>query len=261
MTTSAKTIGAAASSLILLSSAALAAAPAVMDITADASPAAATRQATEASAAAEATGVQRVEGQFSYDQGVVTSNETIASVFAKAAATLCQATADGYGVYTAQAIKVSVAACRPWRPPWPRWPRRRRRFLRGSAAPAPRTPLVAVPSPMPRCRACPWPRLWPWPPLKARKAKLVFCGCDLAPPLPARSHPRFRKPLPRAPAFRRGRFHVKETLPRITCSRFLPPVSKARKGEVPSISFVFRPGYACQAHCCGLSATIARDNE
>ena len=91
MTTSAKTIGAAASSLILLSSAALAAAPAVMDIT------------------AEATGVQRVEGQFSYDQGVVTSNETIASVFAKAAATLCQATADGYGVYTAQAIKVSVA--------------------------------------------------------------------------------------------------------------------------------------------------------
>lgn len=40
---------------------------------------------------------------------VVTSNETIASVFAKAAATLCQTTADGYGVYTAQAIKVSVA--------------------------------------------------------------------------------------------------------------------------------------------------------
>ncbi len=72
-------------------------------------PAAATQQATEASAAAEATGVQRVEGQFSYDQGVVTSNETIASVFAKAAATLCQTTADGYGVYTAQAIKVSVA--------------------------------------------------------------------------------------------------------------------------------------------------------
>lgn len=91
MTTSAKAIGAAASSLILLGSAALAAAPAVMDIT------------------AEATGVQRVEGQFSYDQGVVTSNETIASVFAKAAATLCQTTADGYGVYTAQAIKVSVA--------------------------------------------------------------------------------------------------------------------------------------------------------
>ena len=106
MTTSAKAIGAAASSLILLGSAALAAAPAVMDITADASPAAATQQA---SAAAEATGVQRVEGQFSYDQGVVTSNETIASVFAKAAATLCQTTADGYGVYTAQAIKVSVA--------------------------------------------------------------------------------------------------------------------------------------------------------
>lgn len=93
MTTSAKAIGAAASSLILLGSAALAAA----------------QQATEASAAAEATGVQRVEGQFSYDQGVVTSNETIASVFAKAAATLCQTTADGYGVYTAQAIKVSVA--------------------------------------------------------------------------------------------------------------------------------------------------------
>ena len=92
MTTSAKAIGAAASSLILLGSAALAAAPAVMDITADASPAAATQQATEASAAAE-----------------VTSNETIASVFAKAAATLCQTTADGYGVYTAQAIKVSVA--------------------------------------------------------------------------------------------------------------------------------------------------------
>ena len=258
MTTSAKTIGAAASSLILLSSAALAAAPAVMDITADASPAAATRQATEASAAAEATGVQRVEGQFSYDQGVVTSNETIASVFAKAAArpqptaTVCT---------RPRPSRCRSRACRPWRPPWPRWPRRRAPIPTCSAAPAPRTPLVAVPSPMPRCRACPWPRLWPWPPLKARKAKLVFCGCDLAPPLPARSHPRFRKPLPRAPAFRRGRFHVKETLPRITCSRFLPPVSKARKGEVPSISFVFRPGYACQTHCCGLSATIARDNE
>ena len=66
MTTSAKAIGAAASSLILLGSAALAAAPAVMDITADASPAAATQQATEASAAAEATGVQRVEGALEY---------------------------------------------------------------------------------------------------------------------------------------------------------------------------------------------------
>lgn len=108
MTTSAKTIGAAASSLILLSSAALAAAPAVMDITADASPAAVTEQTSE-TAVAETAGIQQVEGQFSYDQGVVTSNATISSVFAKAAATLCQATADGYGVYTAQAIKVSVA--------------------------------------------------------------------------------------------------------------------------------------------------------
>lgn len=106
--TKTKTIGAAASSLLLLSSAALAAAPAVMDITADAAPAGAVEQAAEAKAA-ETAGVQEVVGQFSYDQGVVTSNETIASVFAKAAATLCQATADGYGIYTAEAIKVSVA--------------------------------------------------------------------------------------------------------------------------------------------------------
>ncbi len=90
--TKTKTIGAAASSLLLLSSAALAAAPAVMDITADAAPAGAVEQAAEAKAA-ETAGVQEVVGQFSYDQGVVTSNETIASVFAKAAATLCQATA------------------------------------------------------------------------------------------------------------------------------------------------------------------------
>lgn len=106
--TKTKTIGAAASSLLLLSSAALAAAPAVMDITADAAPAGAVERAAEAKAA-EAAGVQEVVGQFSYDQGVVTSNETIASVFAKAAATLCQTTADGYGIYTAQAIQVSVA--------------------------------------------------------------------------------------------------------------------------------------------------------
>lgn len=108
MTTSAKTIGAAAGSLILLSSAALAAAPAVMDITADATPAATVEQATEARAAESAV-VQRVEGQFSYDQGVVTPNAELSSVFTKAAATLCQTPEEESAGVIAETIKVTLA--------------------------------------------------------------------------------------------------------------------------------------------------------
>ena len=136
MTTSAKAIGAAASSLILLGSAALAAAPAVMDITADASPAAATQQATEASAAAEATGVQRVEGQFSYDQGVVTSNERYRLGRSPKRQLLCarpQPTATACTRPRPSECRSRV--CRPWRPQWPRWPRRRAPIPMCSAAP------------------------------------------------------------------------------------------------------------------------------
>lgn len=105
--TTTKTIGAAAGSLILLSSAALAAAPAVMDITADAAPTSAVEQADEQAAAM--TDVQRVEGQFSYDQGVTTSNEAIASVFAKAAAALCDPSGEPGGSIIARAIQVTCA--------------------------------------------------------------------------------------------------------------------------------------------------------
>lgn len=84
-----KTIGAAAGGLLLVSSAALTAAPALLDMTAEATPVAA-EQATE-SAVAGVQEARPVEGTFSYDQGVVTSNAEISSVFARAAATLCQA--------------------------------------------------------------------------------------------------------------------------------------------------------------------------
>lgn len=111
MTTSAKTIGAAASGLLLLSSAALAAAPAVMDLTAEAAPETALEQVADCAAPGKAA-VQRVEGQFSYDQGVVTSNETIASVFAKAAATLCQSPEVEGAASAVGPVQVTVAgAC------------------------------------------------------------------------------------------------------------------------------------------------------
>ena len=105
--TTTKTIGAAASGLLLLSSAALAAAPAVMDITADAAPTSAVAQADERAAAT--TEAQCVEGQFSYDQGATTSNKAIASVFAKAAATLCGPSGESRAGIIAQAIQVNCA--------------------------------------------------------------------------------------------------------------------------------------------------------
>ena len=107
MTSSVKTIGATAGSLLLLSSAALAAAPAVLDITAAAAPEAAIEAAAETEAAAGA--VQEVRGQFSYDQGVVTSNETISSVFAKAAAALCDRVGEPAEGIVAQVIRVTCA--------------------------------------------------------------------------------------------------------------------------------------------------------
>ncbi|MVN58742.1 hypothetical protein [Adlercreutzia rubneri] len=109
--TTTKTIGAAAGSLILLSSAALAAAPAVMGITADAAPTSAVEQAAEQTVA-ETAGIQQVEGQFSYDQGVTTSTEAIASVFAKAAATLCAAPGESAPAAAAGPIEVTAeGAC------------------------------------------------------------------------------------------------------------------------------------------------------
>lgn len=108
MTSSIKTLGATAGSLLLLSSAALAAAPAVMGITADAAPEAPACEAVAEDAAAT-TAVRAVEGQFSYDQGTVTSNETISSVFAKAAATLCDGAHEPTPGVIGQAIKVTCA--------------------------------------------------------------------------------------------------------------------------------------------------------
>lgn len=56
----------------------------------------------EDAVAAPSTSVRQVQGEFSYDQATVTSNEAIANVFQKAAATLCQ-TMPEYGVSVAKA--------------------------------------------------------------------------------------------------------------------------------------------------------------
>lgn len=56
----------------------------------------------EDAVATQLTSVQQVQGEFSFDQATLTSNETMASVFQKAAATLCQ-TMPEYGVSMAKA--------------------------------------------------------------------------------------------------------------------------------------------------------------
>lgn len=60
--------------------------------------------------AAPSTNVREVQGTFSFDQATVTSNEAIANVFQRAAATLCQTLPD-YGVSVVEqgmdAIKVA----------------------------------------------------------------------------------------------------------------------------------------------------------
>lgn len=50
---------------------------------------AAALEVTDGARAADATAPARVEGSFSFDQNAVTSNEEIASVFVKAATSLC----------------------------------------------------------------------------------------------------------------------------------------------------------------------------
>lgn len=55
----------------------------------------------EGAVAASSTSVREVQGEFSYDQATVTSNDAIANVFQKAAATLCQ-TMPEYGVTVAK---------------------------------------------------------------------------------------------------------------------------------------------------------------
>lgn len=105
MTVSVKTIGATAGSLVLLSSGMLAAAPAIMGAMPQTEAAVAvSAQAEEAYGASES--VRAVEGQFSYDQGIVTPNETIFSTFVKAAATLCQSASPEEAAAIAQAIQV-----------------------------------------------------------------------------------------------------------------------------------------------------------
>lgn len=105
MTVSAKAIGATAGSLVLLSSGMLAAAPVVAGAMPQAEAVSvAPAQAGEACVVPD--GVRTVEGQFSYDQGVVTPTETIFSTFVKAAATLCQSASSEEAAAIAQAVQV-----------------------------------------------------------------------------------------------------------------------------------------------------------
>lgn len=55
----------------------------------------------EGAVEASSTSLQEVQGEFSYDQATVTPNDAMASVFQKAAATLCQ-TMPEYGVSAAK---------------------------------------------------------------------------------------------------------------------------------------------------------------
>ncbi len=81
-----KTVGAFAGAAMLAVSGAAAVVPAVAQ-PADAAGVVATDQAAAAKAGATSATVQ---GSFTFAQDVVTSNDTISTVFAKAAATLCQ---------------------------------------------------------------------------------------------------------------------------------------------------------------------------
>ena len=96
-----KTVGAFAGAAMLAVSGAAAVVPAV------AQPADAAVVADQASGKqAAATGVANVQGTFSFAQDVITANDTIGTVFAKAAATLCQCTTQEAATCCASAIAV-----------------------------------------------------------------------------------------------------------------------------------------------------------
>lgn len=86
-----KTAAAAMSAVALVSASAIPlAAVAAPAATADTDIPAAAQAAEHSAAADDIVRADAVEGTFSFDQAMVTSNDQLASVFAKAAATLCQ---------------------------------------------------------------------------------------------------------------------------------------------------------------------------
>lgn len=111
-TISARTVGAAASAVLLTVGAAGAMAP-VMATAQEVPPTdaevafAADAEALGLADATTAAAVDRVEGQFSFDQAVVSDNGSIAGMFSKAAAVLCE----GLPVYeAASAGPIAVTA-------------------------------------------------------------------------------------------------------------------------------------------------------
>ncbi|WP_080798340.1 molybdopterin-binding protein [Arabiibacter massiliensis] len=94
--TTTKVAGAFASLTLLVGAGAAVAVPAIQDGADEAVRAGVT---AEDGAASESplTNVSRVVGNFSFDQGVLSSNEEISNVFCKAAATLCSSL-PGYGI-------------------------------------------------------------------------------------------------------------------------------------------------------------------
>lgn len=61
---------------------------------------------TESASSDKAVAPTHVEGTFTFNQNEITSNQDIVSVFAKAAATLCQATPDYYAQEVAKKITI-----------------------------------------------------------------------------------------------------------------------------------------------------------
>lgn len=98
-------IAAIAGSAILVGSGALTAAPYLTETTND-QPALVAVNSSE-SAAEGTVSVRNVQGAFSYDQAVVSSNDYLSSVFAKAASSLC-ASLPEYHANLAGAIAVSA---------------------------------------------------------------------------------------------------------------------------------------------------------
>ena len=106
-----KTIGAAASATMLALAGVATVAPAVAqasDVTADAPQAAAAQSAEAGAAASGVVSAAVVEGEFAFSQDVVTPNATLSSVFAKAAAALCQSAAGELSEATAAAAPIAV---------------------------------------------------------------------------------------------------------------------------------------------------------
>lgn len=84
----------------------LAIAPSMVDVMPDQQAVAAEAPAA-ASQAGGVTAVRNVQGSFSFDQNVVSSNSSISQIFSKAASSLCESLAT-YGAIKADAITVAA---------------------------------------------------------------------------------------------------------------------------------------------------------